>query len=405
MFFKIQDGMNRGASARGPFPGDPIHSFMVNQGLGSPVLNRNSLMTSPGLTSPGMMSPGMLMGQLSPDMGQFSGRTPVGRMGRMVDPSALPGPPLNAFDSMSQMTAQQQAAMMMNAQLGNSFSSNMGSVNLMSPQQIQLQNQLNAQQAAMNQMSQQLQQQQQQLKNSQSEFVEMQMLQSKLQSLTRQNLVSPNMNSQAGMFQNANSSQFDPRQMDQMPPPPPVQGETPRQRNSNGTSDYTPATVSSSSQQKSQRGGNVPQNSRRIPPTSQLKRENSLKMEKVFNANSPTSTKKKHDGNGSSAHLSAMSLSIGDMNEEGNFSSVFDSSLRISTSSEKAEAQALKEKLKDRSSNTSWNPDNLDMSVGTIGRMSDTGNMSYATLGDSKLHESDGNMSFSKVFEDPDKQG
>ena len=141
-----------------------------------------------------------------------------------------------------------------------------------------------------------------------------------------------------------------------------------------------------------------------------------MKMEKVFGATSPSSTKRKYDANGSSAHLSAMSLSIGDMNEEGNLSSVFDSSLRISgvsadkSGSDMMHHPAAKEKLKDKSINGNWEQNNLEMSVATIGtgagsemRMSDTGVMSYATFGDPGLQDSDGNMSFGKVFEDPDK--
>eukprot|EP00934_Nitzschia_sp_Nitz4_P009059 Nitzschia sp. Nitz4//scaffold1_size375055//193015//194731//NITZ4_000277-RA/size375055-processed-gene-0.440-mRNA-1//-1//CDS//3329541048//9049//frame0 len=399
------DALNRGG-----FPGD-MHSFMVNQGLSSPQMTRNSILTSPQLGSPGMMSPGMLLGQMSPDMGQFSSRTPSGRMmGRMVDPSALPGPPLNSFDSM-QMTAQQQAAMMMNAQLGNNFSGNMGLPGMMSPQQMQLQNQMNAQQAAMSQMSQQLQQ----LKSSQSELAEMQMLQSKLQSMRNQNnMTSPQLNNQNNMYPGGNSGHFDPRPLDQMPPPPPVQNSTPRQRNSHSNNDFNQGQGQGSSvphqQQKpnhvvealtgggSGGGGGA---TRRLPPSGMLKRENSLKMEKVFTGASPASTKKKYDGNGSSAHLSAMSLSIGDMNEEGNLSSVFDSSLRISTAADKHDAAPTKEKLKDR--NTSWNQgENMDMSVATLGT---GGNMSYATFNDKLQEESYGNLSFSKVFEDPEKNG
>lgn len=125
---------------------------------------------------------------------------------------------------------------------------------------------------------------------------------------------------------------------------------------------------------------------------------NSIKIDKIF-SNSPASTKKKYDGNGS--HMSAMSLSIGDMQEEGNLSAVFDSSLRISTSTKNSSdmpgVHVSKEKLKDRSSNNSWDPSTLEMSVG---------NMSYATMGDnSNFQTSESNMSFTKVFEDPEKNG
>lgn len=430
--------MNRRGSAPPSFTGDmPLHQFMGSSGLQSPQMTRNGLLASPRLGSPGIISPGLLLGQLSPDMGQFSGRTPLGRMGRMVDPSALPGPPLQTqFDSLSQITAQQQAAMMMNSQMGNSFGSNMGQ-GLMSPQQIQLQNQMNAQQVAMNQLSQQLQQQQHQQQN-QADFAELQMLQNKLQNLQRQSMANSNMgnpinmvtqsmhvgsmnsgnmnsgNMNSGhMFQSSHTAQFDPRSIDTMPPPAPVQSDTPRQRNS-GQVDYQ-LPMRQPDQHKPVRVDTLPgHNPRRMPPPSLIKREDSIKMDKLFGAAaSPQSTKRKVDGNGSSAHLSAMSLSIGDMNEEGNLSSVFDSSLRISGADKSGGDlhHPAREKLKERSGNgNAWDSNNLEMSVNTIGtgngsemRLSEAANMSYATFGDPNLHESDGNMSFGKVFEDPDR--
>lgn len=351
-----------------------------------------------------------MLGQLSPDMGQFSGTRVGGRGARLLDPSALPGPPLQSMDPMGQMTAQQQAAMMLNAQMGNNFSnSNLGGsagAAMLSPQQNQLQSQMNAQQLAMNaqqlamsQMSQQIQQQQQQLASNQNAYAELQMLQNKLQNLQRQNLTSPTMNAQSIM--QANNSQFTHRSMDQMPPPLPINADASfqRQRNSSNNPDFAGSSkLLPQGARVEPLGGTNP---RRMPPPSLMKREdssNSIKIDKIF-SNSPASTKKKYDGNGS--HISAMSLSLGDMQEEGNLSAVFDSSLRISTSSKHTtDVVVSKEKLKDRSSNTSWDPNSLEMSVGNS-----MGNMSYATLGESNMQQSEGNMSFSKVFEEPDKNG
>jgi hypothetical protein len=180
-------------------------------------------------------------------------------------------------------------------------------------------------------------------------------------------------------------------------------------------------------------------NARRIPPAS-LKRENSLKMEKIFEPLSPTAAdhpeKKTYTGNHSSAHISAMSLSMGDLNDEGNLSQVFDSSLRISTSTGMSHnmkdttvhqsnrsksgvatsASKMSSGGKGASDDTTNRSDRtpfdhgFDMSVATIG-MSDAGNMSYATFGDGPDGPDDGPdnsedvMSFSKVFDDSNKLG
>ena len=169
-------------------------------------------------------------------------------------------------------------------------------------------------------------------------------------------------------------------------------------------------------------------NPRRMPPPSLLKRENSLKMEKVFEPIAPeaSSEKKstKYGGNHSSAHLSAMSLSMGDLNDEGNLSQVFDSSLRISTSTsignnkDSTVHQSNKSSRSGhlmgtsktgrsrgddttRSDRTAFSGGGFDMSVATIG-MSDAGNMSFATFGDDQEGQDnpDGNMSFSKMFDE-----
>lgn len=129
-------------------------------------------------------------------------------------------------------------------------------------------------------------------------------------------------------------------------------------------------------------------------------------------------SRKKFDANGSSAHnnmMSVMSLSTGDMGLDNNLSSVFDSSLRIS-GAESAGGDMLSPMPKKRSAAkqpdtsstaTSWEVSNpFDMSVNTIGdkfaedKFAEAGNMSVATFGDPKLHESENNMSFSHVFED-----
>jgi hypothetical protein len=182
-------------------------------------------------------------------------------------------------------------------------------------------------------------------------------------------------------------------------------------------------------------------NPRRMPPPSLLKRDDSLKMDKIFELTSPGEgeTKKKYgDGHGSSAHLSAMSLSMGDLNDEGNLSQVFDSSLKISGgNSQKNNSANIKlkvgassmpngsstklqqhskasstglwgageSKTGDRSANNhSWENPNFDMSVATLGASeigaSEVGNMSYATL---NMPDHEGQMSFSGVFEEAEK--
>lgn len=185
-------------------------------------------------------------------------------------------------------------------------------------------------------------------------------------------------------------------------------------------------------------------NPRRMPPPSLLKRDDSLRMEKIFEPDTPAGAgpKKKYEGgNGSSAHLSAMSLSMGDLNDEGNLSQVFNSSLRISggvgvnskepihgssnmtfnsltpRTKEKHQSSLIMKQSKlplsnwdvskstDKSSNNlSWEPGQFDMSVATMGA-SETNNMSFATFGGNDISLPDGNISFSRVFEDPDKFG
>ena len=162
-------------------------------------------------------------------------------------------------------------------------------------------------------------------------------------------------------------------------------------------------------------GSSSGQNPRRMPPPSLLKRDDSLKMEKIFAADgtlvSPTPSRMKFDGNGSSAHMSAMSLSIGDMGVDDNLSSVFDSSLRISDkekNTSKAKRSSQETTVSSIGASSNWDVGHtMDMSVNTFGAggISENGEQpSYATF-ENKMLESEGNMSFSKVFDDPDKSG
>jgi hypothetical protein len=347
--------MGNAAGAGGGFPGDVMqHSYMSMGGLNSPVLNhRNHLqIASPQLTSPQLMSPSLLLSsQLSPEMQQqLSARQMQNRMSRLIDSQIIPAPQVHRqSDGMNQMDPSQQ--MMMNAAMGNNFSDTQA---------------LGMGGDMMNQKP---------AGNNQADFAQIQMLQNKLQAIYA-------------------TDQFEPRPI--------------ASRSSNEVPDRSRSSGPESQYQQPPRVEIPPgQNPRRMPPPSLLKREGSLRMDKIFSATSPGagSTKKKYDGNGSSAHLSAMSLSLGDMNDDGNLSSVFDSSLRISTSSEK-ELPVTKAKVKEERSSSNWEGEQLEMSVATFGgRSSEAGNMSFATFGDPKMHESEGNMSFTRVFEDPDKLG
>ena len=117
-----------------------------------------------------------------------------------------------------------------------------------------------------------------------------------------------------------------------------------------------------------------------------------MKMEKIFvSSPSPSMKNKVGSSSGLSNHLSAMSLSIADMQDEGNLSSVFDSSLRISNSNNPLSKQRIREK-------THADAISFEMSVNTLGTHA-MGDMSYATF--TEGNESDGAMSFGKVFEDP----
>eukprot|EP00339_Tiarina_fusa_P005057 CAMPEP_0117015240 /NCGR_PEP_ID=MMETSP0472-20121206/12212_1 /TAXON_ID=693140 ORGANISM="Tiarina fusus, Strain LIS" /NCGR_SAMPLE_ID=MMETSP0472 /ASSEMBLY_ACC=CAM_ASM_000603 /LENGTH=488 /DNA_ID=CAMNT_0004718995 /DNA_START=26 /DNA_END=1492 /DNA_ORIENTATION=+ len=333
---------------------NPYMAGLGNVGLQSPVMARNHMqIMSPQLTSPQLMSPSlMLSSTLSPDMQQLSSRQMQhGRMNGLDgfgDAQVIPPPQVHSHDGLNQQQIDTTRQMMMNAGMGSDFAAqNQGRA---MGNNVMIQKQDGSQLVA-----------------NQAELAELQMLQSKLQAIY-------------------SNEQFEPRPMAGSMP----LNDTPKQSQSGRVELATG------------------QNPRRMPPPSLLKRDDSLKSDEVFSAalSPPTGSKKKYDGGGSSAHLSAMSLSLGDMNDEGNLSSVFDSSLRISQASEK-EIPTMKKEVKDKSS-TTWEADRFDMSVATIGgasRFSETGNMSYATFSEPKLGESEGQMSFSKVFEDPDKLG
>ena len=171
-------------------------------------------------------------------------------------------------------------------------------------------------------------------------------------------------------------------------------------------------------------------NPRRMPPPSLLKRDDSLKMEGVFDSPAGAAKKKVGEAHGSSAHLSAMSLSMGDLNDESNLSQVFDSSLKISVTKSptkststigssgimrspksfrptfkqpKGSAGMWNESNSKAGGARAWDNSHFDMSVATLGATSEmggtseVGDMSYATL-TMPEHES-----FSQVFEETEK--
>lgn len=363
--------MSHTGRAPGGFPGDTLnHPYMASVGLQSPIMHqRNFLhMTSPPMASPQFIPPGLLLSaQFSPEMLQLSASRqmhgPGNRMGRLIDTNVIPAPQVHRqmdHSSMNQMGTVQQQMMMNPGMVNNSgMRNNAGMGNeFMDNQAARMGGAMMNQSAAI---------------NHQALLSEEQMLQNKL----------------AAIYAN-NNNQFDSRPMSG----PQSDNEMPARDNSPGLHEHF---------QQNQKVEIPPgQNPRRMPPPSLLKRDDSLKMEKVFSATSPgaESVKKKVDGNAS--NLSAMSLSLGDMNYEGNLSSVFDNSLRISGVSVKSAKEPTGVTRKSKQERTSNASDNCDMSVATLG-ISEHGNMSYATFGDPKLQESEGNMSFSRVFEDPDK--
>jgi hypothetical protein len=326
-------------------------------------------------------------------MAPYSGAATIGGgIGHMMDPSALPGPPLQTFsqfDPLSQIKAQQQAAMMMNIQMSQNFrDNNVGVPGMMSQEQIEIQNRIQQQQMQLNLLQQlqqqQLQQQQSQMKNNQATMAMNEIRMMNMARMNMNNQVMP-MPNQAlpveNQFQSLATNQFGAQPINnEMPPPQPGQPVTPRQDN----------TMSKSSPEQQDVETMPGNNPRRMPPSSLLKREDSIKMDNVF-SKSPVPWSTNKVDNGSSNHLSAMSFSIADMQEDENLSSVFDSSLRISIEGGRSKRKSKEKSLID--ANT------LEMSLNTIGTNA-AGDMSYATFNDVDGHDSDGDMSFGKVFED-----
>lgn len=297
-------------------PGGVPHPYMV----GSPGMNnRNHLNVSPQMmASPQIMSPNMIM---SPGMQQLSAnsvqaqRTLANQMGQMIPPPQVHQPP--SMEQLQQLQQQQQMMMMMNQQGLSNY--NFQNTNLELEQALRV---------------------------NQSLEREMQMMQSKLDAIYA---------SQERLKKNNEQSNLEP---------------TPLGAAAELNTMPIPVEIKSTSNPKVE----IPtsQNSRRKPPPSLLVREESLKLDKIFG--SPGSAKKKFDANESTGALSAMSMSLADMSDDGNLSAVFNNSVKIVEDD-------LKVALKDAPAN--------NMSVATLG---DTDHMSF--------NESSGNMSFSNVFED-----
>jgi hypothetical protein len=166
------------------------------------------------------------------------------------------------------------------------------------------------------------------------------------------------------------------------------------------------------------KGGYDPSNPRRkLPPS--LERQNSLesiKFERIFNAEgkeivSPRYSKAKYEmATNGDLQMSVMSLSIGDMDADENLSSVFNDSLRISSTANGIDRSELLEasanmakrrstKVADESikSSIGWSdPAGFDMSVNTLGAdMKDMNNMSFAM--------NNSMTSFSGAFDEAEK--
>lgn len=330
---------------------------------------------------------------------------------------------------------------------------------MMSPQQQQLQQQMRINQMRQQVMNNQLLQQQQQQQQNQPQQMHM----NQLRQLQFSQSMKPQSASEMQMLQNKlaaiySAEAFDPRPIANPTVSGNASGSDHRNNsalhnnsNKKQTEDTTNMDNTLHADNRGKRGTSsrveIPpgNNPRRMPPPSLLKRDDSLKMDKVFEAASPSGgeTKKKYsDGIGSSDHLSAMSLSMGDLNDEGNLSQVFDTSLKISGGSSVQQNISNVSKIKNgasatsinsptgnhnpqyskvlasgmwggglenkngyRSSNNhSWENANFEMSVATIGASeigtSEVGNMSYATL---NMPDHDGQLSFTGVFDEAGK--
>jgi len=466
----MSSGMSNAAGGA-LFPGDPSggmqNSFLG--GFSSPVLSRNGMMSigsigmSPAGISPGLLSPGLMM---TPEM-QFSAQqqmhTASGVEGRLQSPLSQMIPPPQVHNpsgvagmnmlspqqqqqflmqqqlqQQQQLTSQQQQQMMLNASamaMGNNF-------DMLTTQQQHQQQQMRINQMRQQAMNNQLHQQQLQQQHLQSQQLQQQQMQPqqihmnqmrsnqqqkpRLQQQQEQHQQKPQNVSEMQALQSKLAAIYNPESFD----PTPIADQTIATK---GRSDA--ASAAASAPKVEIPPGNNP---RRMPPPSLLKRDDSLKMEKVFDSPGGTTKKKYGDGQGSSAHLSAMSLSMGDLNDESNLSQVFDTSLKISTGASQKQNMNTsnnnnnnnnnsKQKAAGRTSlspvrsskpssaanwnqskasdKSSWNNTNFDMSVATIGAASEigaseVGNMSYATF---NMPEQEEQMSFSHVFEDQEK--
>lgn len=366
--------------------------YVRSSGFGSEASASNFIQSFPMQSPVGMPSP-MTMNSLSPELMPFSGGAAIGGgMLHMMDPAGMPCPPLHTSihaDALSQIKAQQQVAMMMNMQMNNNFRFNVAVPGMISQEQLQVQNQIQQQQMQLNLLQQQLRQQEAQMKNNQTDLASNDI---QLMNMTRMNMNHAIMPNQAmstdNLFQNLSINQFGQQPINEMLPPLTAQSETIRQGNNLHKSAPMEQGIDTMP-------GNNP---RRMPPSSLLKREDSIKMEKVF-SKSPLPQQKGKVDNGSSNQLSAMSISIADM-QEGNLSSVFDSSLRISNDKSPTKSPSKRRiKLKHHNLDAS----SMEMSMNTIGTNAG-GDMSYSMLSSNipghDLNDSDGDMSFGKVFDD-----
>jgi len=354
----------------------------------SPTRSRNVPVLEGRLQSPGgLLSPTLLLDPLSPELESYAETAIGGSLRSMMDPSMLPCLPLTHghLDALTQMTAQQQAASMMDVQMSNNLRNNicLHPGMMLGHEQIEMQNHFHQQQMQLN-LLRQLQQQQQLEHLRQLQQLQFQHQQAQMKTdVGMMNLASANLNSQVVTPMPSQTlsgdNSLENRQTNQLISQTSSDVSTSKLVQP-GTSTPTIEVLNGSSQNHVETlPGNNP---RRMPPTSLMRREDSMKMDKVFGKSPTPGQKSKADGsNASSNHLSAMSLSIADMQEEGNLSSVFDSSMMISRGN-----SPTKGKLKDRDSSS------LELSMNAA-------NMSYTTFVEG--NESVGYMSFGKVFEDP----
>lgn len=318
-------------------------------GFQSPVMNmRNHLHNSPAahmLSSPPLLSPGvgMMMNSRMPSPAIPQPLSAMswhgGNMGQM-----LPSPQVHrrsSLDDVAQSISSQQQQMMMMSQ-----------------------------QAAMNQQAiNQQRMNQQALNNGSNALQQYNKTQAELENAI---IVNAKLEQEMQMMQNKLNAIYSDHQMS----PTPL---------NTGSINRTPVSTNMMAPISPKLELPTGQNSRRKPPPSLLVREDSLKLDRLFP--SPGSVmKKKVDNNGSSGGLSAMSLSLADMHDEGNLSAVFDTSVRISDAGGHGDKNVKRQKKAE-----------FDMSIATLG---ETGNMSVNTL---SMHESDGNVSFGNVFEHPYK--